>query len=120
MNLCHDRHGAAQNTIPASTGTAKAVCGQGHPRSEWRAHWHGLPYSYPSVLVMNLTCHWEKATKYAGAGIALSDKSVKVISWSDNEYGYSSRMDAPWPPWSPRSQKPWTTHPSKNTEQEKL
>lgn len=26
------------NAIPVSTGTAKAVCVQGHPRAEWEAH----------------------------------------------------------------------------------
>ncbi|XP_052055881.1 glyceraldehyde-3-phosphate dehydrogenase-like [Apodemus sylvaticus] len=126
--LWHDGHGAAQNIIPTSTGTTKAV---DKVIPELNGKLTGMASHVPTlnVSVVDLICHLKKPAKYddikkavmqasrgllkgilgytedqvvscdfnsisqfftfdSGAGIALSDNFVKLISWYDNEYGY--------------------------------
>ncbi|XP_011790526.1 PREDICTED: glyceraldehyde-3-phosphate dehydrogenase isoform X5 [Colobus angolensis palliatus] len=98
--LWRDGRGALQNIIPASTGAAKAV---GKVIPELNGKLTGMAFRVPTanVSVVDLTCRLEKPAKYddthsstfdAGAGIALNDHFVKLISWYDNEFGYSNRV----------------------------
>ncbi|XP_072489901.1 glyceraldehyde-3-phosphate dehydrogenase-like [Notamacropus eugenii] len=103
--LWSDGRGAAQNIIPASTGAAKAV-GKVIPELNGKLTGMAFCVPTPSISVVDLTCHLKKHAKYydikkvvnnthsstfdAGAGIALNDHYVKLISWYDSEYGYSN------------------------------
>ncbi|ELV09364.1 Glyceraldehyde-3-phosphate dehydrogenase, testis-specific [Tupaia chinensis] len=109
-----DGRGAHQNIIPASTGAASAV---GKVIPELKGKLTGMAFRVPTpdVSVVDLTCRLAQPTPYSAikeavkaaakgplagilaytedqAGIALNDNFVKVISWYDNEYGYSHRV----------------------------
>uniref|UniRef100_A0A4X2M4B6 glyceraldehyde-3-phosphate dehydrogenase (phosphorylating) n=1 Tax=Vombatus ursinus TaxID=29139 RepID=A0A4X2M4B6_VOMUR len=128
--LWHDGHGAAQNTIHASTAAAKAT---GKVMLELNGGPTDMAFYLPTpnTSVVDLTNCLEKSAKYddinkvvkqasedplkdilgytedqvvscgfnsnthsfifdAGAGIALNNQFVKIISWYGNEYGYSN------------------------------
>lgn len=127
--------GAAQNIIPDSTGTAKAI-GKVIPELNGKRFGMAFHVPIPRVSVVDLTYSLEKASKYdyirkvvkqglegpphppngilgymknqfvscnfnsdthsftsdTGASTALNDHFLKLISWYDNEFGYSNQM----------------------------
>merc|ERR1719401_1462333 len=103
---------ASQNIIPSSTGAAKAV-GKVMPEVNGKLTGMAFRVPTPDVSVGDLTCRLEKPAKYddivavvstdfvscksssifdVGAGISLNDTFVKLVSWYDNEWGYSNRL----------------------------
>merc|ERR1712154_525758 len=51
-----------------------------------------LDWTDEEVVSTDFTSHKASSIFDVGAGIALSDNFVKVVTWYDNEWGYSNRM----------------------------
>merc|ERR1712210_183609 len=113
--------GAAQNIIPSSTGAAKAV-GKVIPELNGKLTGMAFRVPTADVSVVDLTVRIQKEASYedickgilgytdedlvstdfigdqrssifdAKAGIQLSKTLVKLVSWYDNEMGYSNRV----------------------------
>ncbi|CAB1334096.1 unnamed protein product [Coregonus sp. 'balchen'] len=116
-----DGRGAHQNIIPASTGAAKALTGMAFRvpvadvsvvdltcrlsrpgsyaeikeavKKAAEGPMKGyLGYTEDSVVSSDFIGDTHSSIFDAGAGISLNDNFVKLISWYDNEFGYSHRV----------------------------
>merc|ERR1719335_1924804 len=88
---------ASQNIIPSATGAAKAV-GKVIPSLNGKLTGMAFRVPTPDVSVVDLTCKLEKEATMdeivaaIKADIALNKNFVKLVSWYDNEWGYSNRL----------------------------
>ena len=90
---------AAGNIIPSSTGAAKAV---GKVIPELNGKLTGMSMRVPTKGILGYTDEAVVSSDFLGcpltsifdakAGIALTDTFVKVVSWYDNEIGYSNKV----------------------------
>merc|ERR1712062_827928 len=84
--------GAAQNIIPSSTGAAKAV-GKVIPELSEAGPLKGiLGYTTDMVVSTDFLGDTRSSIVDAKACIQLSPTFVKLVSWYDNEFGYSNRV----------------------------
>ncbi|KAG8044176.1 hypothetical protein GUJ93_ZPchr0040g33516 [Zizania palustris] len=89
--------GAAQNIIPSSTGAAKAV-GKVLPELNGKltasegALKGILGYTDEDVVSNDFVGDARSSIFDAKAGIGLSSSFMKLVSWYDNEWGYSNRV----------------------------
>ena len=51
-----------------------------------------MGYTEDAVVSSDFTTSEFSSVFDANAGIALNDKFMKLVSWYDNEYGYSTRL----------------------------
>ena len=82
---------ASGNIIPSSTGAAKAV---GKVIPELNGKLTGMSMRVPTldVSVVDLTVNLAKPATYAEICAAMKAAFVKVVSWYDNEIGYSNKV----------------------------
>ena len=71
--------------------TYAEICGKMKEASEGSMKGF-LGYTEDEVVSADFTTDARSSIFDAKAGIMLNDKFVKVVSWYDNEWGYSNRM----------------------------
>merc|ERR1712178_513630 len=76
---------ASANIIPSSTGAAKKAAAAGPMRGI-------LGWTEDEVVSNDFKSDKLSSIFDVKAGIALSDTFVKLVSWYDNEWGYSNRL----------------------------
>jgi len=88
--------GAAQNIIPSSTGAEKAASYEEIKKAIKAASEGAMKgvLGYTEDDVVSTDFNGEVCTSVfdAKAGIALNDNFVKLVSWYDNETGYSNKV----------------------------
>merc|ERR1711966_58702 len=89
---------AATNIIPSSTGAAKAVAKafpvmKGEVKLASETYAKGIVgYTEDQVVSSDFVGETCSTVFDAGAGIMLTPTFVKLVSWYDNEWGYSTRL----------------------------
>lgn len=74
---------------PASYDAIKKVMKAASESPEWKGI---FDYTEDAVVSTDFIGNTASSTFDAAAGISLNDNFVKLISWYDNEYGYSRRV----------------------------
>ncbi|KAF3825488.1 hypothetical protein GH733_005470 [Mirounga leonina] len=116
MGMNHEKYDNSLKIVSNASYTTNCLAlwpRQVHPKLNGKLTGMTFCVPAPKVSVMDLTCSLERVAKYddikkvvscncnndthsstfdAGAGIALSDHFVKLISWYDNEFGYSNSV----------------------------